>query len=60
MTKRLMFVAALVAAALTTSLAAGSAIAAGVVYDAIPSPLPPNVASLGYEATSTSEFGDYV
>ncbi|MBG6213202.1 hypothetical protein RCH23_000805 [Cryobacterium sp. CAN_C3] len=30
------------------------------VYDAIPSPLPPNVASLGFQATSTSEFGDYV
>jgi hypothetical protein len=30
------------------------------VYDAIPSPLPPNVASLGYEATSTVQFGDYI
>ena len=30
------------------------------VYDATPNPLPPNVASLGFEATSTSEFGDYV
>lgn len=30
------------------------------VYDATPSPLPPNVVSLGYEATSTSQFGDYV
>jgi hypothetical protein len=30
------------------------------VYDATPSTLPPNVASLGYEATSTSQFGDYV
>lgn len=33
---------------------------ATTVYDAIPSPLPPNVASVGFEATSTSEFGDYV
>mgnify|MGYP001613808621 CR=1 FL=1 len=33
---------------------------ASVVYDALPNPLPGNVASLGYEATSTSEFGDYV
>lgn len=33
---------------------------AAAVYDATPSPLPPNVASLGYEATSTSEAGDYV
>jgi hypothetical protein len=31
-----------------------------VVYDATTSPLPPNIASLGYEATSTTEFGDYV
>lgn len=31
-----------------------------VVYNAVPSPLPPNVPSLGFEATSTSEFGDYV
>jgi hypothetical protein len=31
-----------------------------VVYDAIPSPLPGNVASLGYAATRTSEFGDLV
>ncbi len=39
----------------------GSAQAAGTaVYDAIPNPLPPNVASLGFQATSTSEFGDYV
>ncbi|HEY8653423.1 MAG TPA: hypothetical protein VIL87_10045 [Dermatophilaceae bacterium] len=30
------------------------------VYDAIPSPLPPNMASLGFEATQTSEFGDHV
>lgn len=31
-----------------------------IVYDATPTMLPPNVASVGYEATSTSEFGDYV
>jgi parallel beta-helix repeat protein len=60
MTKRLMFFAALVAAVLSVSLAASSAIGASVVYNAIPSPLPPNVASLGFEAQSTSEFGDYV
>ena len=34
--------------------------AVSVVYDAVPSPLPPNVASLGFQATQTSEFGDYV
>jgi hypothetical protein len=57
---RLMFYAALIVAALSVSMAASSALAAGVVYNAIPSPLPPNTASLGFEATSTSEFGDYV
>lgn len=30
------------------------------VYDALPNPVPPNVASLGFQATSTSEFGDYI
>jgi hypothetical protein len=29
-------------------------------YDALPNPLPPNVVSVGFEATSTSEFGDHV
>ncbi|MCA9327877.1 hypothetical protein KDA14_05085, partial [Candidatus Saccharibacteria bacterium] len=40
----------------------GSAHAApgAVIYDSIPSPLPGNVASLGYAATSTSQFGDRV
>jgi len=33
---------------------------ATTVYDAIPSPLPPNMASLGFQATQTSEFGDHV
>ncbi len=32
----------------------------GVIYDSIPSPQPPNVASWGYEATSTSEFGGLI
>jgi hypothetical protein len=60
MKKRLMFLAAFVAAALSVSLAAGSSFAASPVYNAVPTSLPPNVASVGYEATSTSEFGDYV
>src|SRR5688572_10651074 len=30
------------------------------VYNNIPSPLPGNLVSLGYEATSTSEFGDRI
>ena len=59
--KRLISLATFVVAVLSVGLAAGSAFAASsVVYDATPSPLPPNVASLGFEATSTSEFGDYV
>ena len=33
---------------------------ATTVYDATTSPLPPNIASVGFQATSTSEFGDYV
>ena len=31
-----------------------------VVYDSIPTPLPPNVPSLGYQATQTAEFGDNI
>lgn len=34
--------------------------ASSVLYDATPATLPPNMASLGYEATSTSEFGDLI
>jgi hypothetical protein len=30
------------------------------IYDSIPSPLPPNAPSLGYEATSTAEFGGLI
>jgi hypothetical protein len=37
-------------------LAAGAA----AIYDSIPSPLPPNVPSLGYQATQSSEFGDLI
>lgn len=33
---------------------------ADIVYSSIPSSVPPNVPSLGYEATSTSTFGDAV
>ena len=49
-------------AALAAVLAAGALAApvSSVVYDATPTPLPPNVASVGFEATSTSQFGDYV
>ncbi|HVO86457.1 MAG TPA: hypothetical protein VMT23_01850 [Candidatus Binatia bacterium] len=39
---------------------AAAAPAPSVVYNATPSSLPPNVTSLGFQATQTSEFGDYV
>jgi hypothetical protein len=32
----------------------------GVIYNSIPTPIPPNVPSLGYQATQTSEFGDLI
>lgn len=32
----------------------------GVIYNSIPSPQPPNVYSLGYEATQTKEFGNLI
>lgn len=39
----------------------GTALAQPVtIYDSTPNPLPPNVTSLGYEATSTAEFGNYI
>lgn len=43
-------------------LAAGSPLAVGaaILYNSIPSPLPPNVPSLGYQANQTSEFGDLI
>ena len=44
---------------LATVLAAGS-LFGEIVYSSIPKPLPGNVASVGYEATSTSEFGNGV
>ncbi len=45
-----------------TLLAACFPLAAGAttLYDSIPGPLPPNVVSLGYQATQTSEFGDLI
>jgi hypothetical protein len=48
--------------ALATALAiVPAAFADGiVVYNNIPSPLPPNVPSLGYEATSAGEFGGLI
>ncbi len=31
-----------------------------VIYDSVPTPFPSSLASLGYQATSTSEFGDLI
>ena len=41
-------------------VSAPASAAVSTVYDAVPNPLPPNVVSLGFQATSTKEFGDYV
>lgn len=46
--------------AFTALAAAPGASAASVVYNNIPAPLPGNVFSLGYEATTTDEFGGQV
>ncbi len=35
-------------------------VTAGTIYDNIPSPMPPNVPSLGYQANQVSEFGNLV
>ena len=46
---------------LLASLMAATAIAAPItLYNSIPSPLPPNVPSLGYQATSTKELGQAI
>jgi hypothetical protein len=45
---------------LLACLAASAPLAAEVIYTSIPAPLPPNVPSLGYQATQTSEFGDLI
>lgn len=37
-----------------------NALAGNIVYDSIPSPQPANIPSVGYEATSTSEFGGQI
>ena len=59
--KRISVLLALFAAVAVLPVAGATAAPVpSVVYDATPNPLPPNVASLGFQATSTSEFGDYV
>ena len=54
---RLVTVAA-VASALV--FAAAMSASADVIYDTIPTPLPGNIVSLGYQARSTSESGDHI
>lgn len=48
------------AAAVGASLLFASGARAEVIYSSIPNPLPGNVVSLGYQATSTSQFGDLI
>jgi hypothetical protein len=55
---RLAVATLLCGAALSATAAAAGA--AEVVYSNLPSPLPKSVASVGFEATSTSEFGGLV
>lgn len=58
MTRRLSF---LVIALILLYLFAFPASAADpTIFDAVPAPLPFNVVSLGYQATSTAEFGDHI
>ena len=57
----LTLVLALVIGLFAVALPAGTVSAAPiVVYDAVPVTLPPNMPSLGYQATQTAEFGDYI
>lgn len=55
------FTALSVALTFVLLLGAAPVLAQGtVVYDSIPSPTPPNVPSLGYQASQTAEFGDEI
>ena len=54
-----MAIKALCGAALAALLATAPA-GATTIYDSIPNPLPPNLPSVGYEATSTAAFGDLI
>lgn len=50
---------ALVAVGLLVSPAGATGPSSGVVFDSIPGALPGNVSSVGFEAASAAEFGDY-
>ena len=54
------FVGAAALAVVGLAVVGAASARASVVYDSIPTPLPPNVPSVGYEATSTSQFGDMI
>lgn len=58
--KRFSIFVALCAAFAFAVAGATAAPAPSVVYNAVPSPLPPNMASLGFQATQTSQFGDLI
>lgn len=51
---------ALTATGLSVVAASPAAAAPAVVFDSIPDPLPPAYPSLGFQATSTNEFGDLI
>ncbi|MBG0786082.1 MAG: hypothetical protein H0S79_13375 [Anaerolineaceae bacterium] len=55
----LLVTAALLFASLP-AMSVAAEVETSVVYDAVPETLPPSMASLGYQATSTAEFGDYI
>jgi hypothetical protein len=55
-----MMFASLLAMGALVAVAAGSASAATTVYSNMPSPLPGNVGSVGFEATSAAELGGLV
>jgi hypothetical protein len=51
---------ALAAGLMVVATASTAGAASTVVYDATPTPLPGNTASLGFQATQTAEFGDLI
>ena len=54
------FVGAAALAVVCLAVVGATSARASVVYDSIPAPLPPSLVSWGYEATSTSQFGDLI
>ena len=53
----ILFLAVMIFAALPTQPAQAGTVD---IYNAIPTPLPPSMPSVGFQATSTYEFGDYI